>query len=140
MSVHVRDEGRRDDPVPIVLLHGTSASLHTWDGWVRALRGPAPRDPRRHAGLRPHRAPRPTATTRSAATSGSSKAMLDHFGVAHCVLVGNSFGGWVAWETALAEPGRVDALVLVDSAGYADPLAVRADRLPRGEDPAARSA
>ena len=32
MTVHVRDEGPRDDPQPIVLLHGTSASLHTWDG------------------------------------------------------------------------------------------------------------
>src|SRR5512137_513167 len=37
--VHYRDEGPRDDPAPIVLLHGTSASLHTWDGWAAALRG-----------------------------------------------------------------------------------------------------
>jgi hypothetical protein len=28
--VHVRDEGPRNDPLPIVLIHGTSASLHTW--------------------------------------------------------------------------------------------------------------
>jgi pimeloyl-ACP methyl ester carboxylesterase len=46
------------------------------------------------------------------------KATLDHFAIEHCVLVGNSFGGWIAWETALAEPGRVDRLVLVDAAGY----------------------
>ena len=32
MQVHLRDEGPRDDPNPIVLLHGTSASLHTWEG------------------------------------------------------------------------------------------------------------
>ena len=25
--------------LPIVLLHGTSASLHTWDGWTDALKG-----------------------------------------------------------------------------------------------------
>ena len=37
MAVHVRDEGLRDDPAPIVLLHGTGASLHTWDGWVAEL-------------------------------------------------------------------------------------------------------
>lgn len=37
MQVHVRDEGPRDDAVPIVLLHGTGASLHTWDGWTREL-------------------------------------------------------------------------------------------------------
>ena len=36
--VHVRDEGPRDDPSPVVLLHGTSASLHTWEGWALALR------------------------------------------------------------------------------------------------------
>ena len=36
MSVHLRDEGPRD-PVSIVLLHGTSASLHTWNDWARAL-------------------------------------------------------------------------------------------------------
>ena len=37
MSVHLRDQGRRDDPEPILLLHGTSASLHTWEGWVKEL-------------------------------------------------------------------------------------------------------
>ena len=36
--VHLRDEGPRGDPVPIVLLHGTGASLHTWEGWAAALR------------------------------------------------------------------------------------------------------
>src|SRR6478609_5925070 len=36
--VHYRDEGPRDDPMPLVLVHGTSASLHTWEGWVAALR------------------------------------------------------------------------------------------------------
>src|SRR5512143_1060546 len=39
MRVHIRDEGPRDDPRPIVLLHGTSSSLHTWDGWAHALQG-----------------------------------------------------------------------------------------------------
>lgn len=29
MQVHLRDEGPRDDPAPLVLLHGTSSSLHT---------------------------------------------------------------------------------------------------------------
>ena len=38
MKVHMRDEGPRDDPSPIVLLHGSAASLHTWDGWAEALR------------------------------------------------------------------------------------------------------
>ena len=37
MQVHLRDEGPRGDPTPIVLLHGTGASLHTWDGWTAEL-------------------------------------------------------------------------------------------------------
>jgi hypothetical protein len=32
MKVHLRDEGPRDDPSPIVLMHGTLSSLHTWNG------------------------------------------------------------------------------------------------------------
>ena len=38
MSVHLRDEGPSDDPHPIVLIHGTSSSLHTWEGWTAALK------------------------------------------------------------------------------------------------------
>jgi pimeloyl-ACP methyl ester carboxylesterase len=118
MQVHVRDEGRRDDPVPIVLLHGTSDSLHTWDGWVRALAGKR----------RVIRMDMPGFGLTGPSPSGDYtidgyvrfvSAVLDHFGVQRCVLGGNSLGGWVAWETALAEPGRVEALILVDAAGYA---------------------
>ena len=36
--VHLRDEGPRADALPIVLLHGTAASLHTWEGWAKALK------------------------------------------------------------------------------------------------------
>ncbi len=52
MQLHVRDEGPRDDPVPIVLLHGTGASLHTWDGWTLGADPRAPRDPLRPARIR----------------------------------------------------------------------------------------
>jgi len=31
VSVHYIIEGKSDDTLPIVLIHGTSASLHTWD-------------------------------------------------------------------------------------------------------------
>ncbi|MEO1367333.1 MAG: alpha/beta fold hydrolase, partial [Acidobacteriota bacterium] len=34
--VHVKDVGSRDLP-PLVLIHGTASSLHTWDGWADAL-------------------------------------------------------------------------------------------------------
>jgi pimeloyl-ACP methyl ester carboxylesterase len=117
MRVHLRDEGPRDDPRPIILLHGTSSSLHTWDGWAEALRT------RRRVirvdlpgfGLT---GPTPDGTYTIERYVAFMKATLDHFAIEHCTLVGNSFGGWIAWETALAEPGRVGRLVLVDSAGY----------------------
>src|SRR5262245_48087212 len=38
MRVHLRDEGPRDDPSPIVLLHPVVSSLHTWEGWTAALK------------------------------------------------------------------------------------------------------
>ena len=44
--------------------------------------------------------------------------LLDHFGVQQAILVGNSAGGTVAMQTALAHPERVSALVLVDPAVY----------------------
>jgi pimeloyl-ACP methyl ester carboxylesterase len=134
MQVHVRDEGRRDDPVPIVLLHGTSDSLHTWDGWVRTLatRRRVIRADMPGFGLT---GPSPTSDYSIGSYVRFTTALLDHFGVERCVLAGNSLGGWVAWETALAAPARVQALILVDSAGYAFrsqsvPIGFRLARLP----------
>src|SRR5215471_1784427 len=39
VSLHLRDEGPGNDPHPIVLIHGTASSLHTWAGWIAALEG-----------------------------------------------------------------------------------------------------
>ena len=36
VTVHLRDEGPRDG-LPIVLLHGSNADLHTWQPWVDGL-------------------------------------------------------------------------------------------------------
>jgi pimeloyl-ACP methyl ester carboxylesterase len=53
-------------------------------------------------------------------------ALLDALQVRRVVLAGNSLGGEIAWQFALAHPQRVDRLVLVDAAGYGSP---------RGSDP-----
>jgi pimeloyl-ACP methyl ester carboxylesterase len=37
MQVHYRSEGNPADSLPLVLIHGTSASLHTWDSLVKIL-------------------------------------------------------------------------------------------------------
>ncbi|MDQ1310402.1 MAG: hypothetical protein QG601_1672 [Pseudomonadota bacterium] len=135
MHVHLRDEGSRDDPVPIVLLHGTSASLHTWDGWVAALA--AERRVIRFDlpgfGLT---GPTPDGDYRIERYVEFVAAMLDVLGIERCVLAGNSFGGNVAWQATLAlPPGRVQQLVLVDAAGYplvseSVPIAFRIARIP----------
>ena len=36
MQVHVRDEGPKTDSIPLVLLHGMSSSLNTWDEVVNS--------------------------------------------------------------------------------------------------------
>ncbi|MFZ4552478.1 MAG: alpha/beta fold hydrolase [Aquabacterium sp.] len=118
MQVHVRDEGPRDDPHPLVLLHGTSASLHTWDGWVSALKA-------QHRVIRVDMpgfgltGPNPTNDYRLPTYADFVIAVLNQLGVQQpVVLGGNSFGGEVAWKTAVDHPTRVSRLVLVDSAGY----------------------
>src|SRR5262249_39090436 len=44
--------------------------------------------------------------------------LLDQLAIRHAILVGNSLGGRIAWETAVARPDLVDRLVLIDARGY----------------------
>ena len=117
VQVHLRDEGPRDDPLPVVLIHGTSDSLHTWDGWAevlvrqrRVIRFDLP-----GFGLT---GPNHDDDYSTAYYVKFVAAVLDRLGVRRCVLVGNSLGGQVAWEAALEMPQRVQQLVLVDAGGY----------------------
>lgn len=117
MQVHLRDQGPRDDPAPIVLLHGTSASLHTWEGWVAALQ-----NKRRVISLDLPgfglTGPFPDGDYRMAHYSAFLANVLDLLQVPRAVVAGNSFGGQLAWQFALDHPQRVERLVLVDAAGY----------------------
>ena len=117
MQVHVRDEGRRDDPVPLVLLHGTSASLHTWEGVMQELK-----KQRRVISLDLPgfglTGPFPDGNYRMSHYVDFLATLLDRLNVERAVLIGNSFGGQLAWEMALAQPTRVERLVLIDAAGY----------------------
>lgn len=131
MQVHLRDEGPRNDPQPIVLLHGTSASLHTWEGWAAALRGQR----------RVIRFDLPgfalTGPNRQDDYSVEAyvrfvTAVVDQLGVQRFVLAGNSLGGQVAWATAAAMPQRVAQLVLVDASGYPPESASVPPSLPLG--------
>jgi pimeloyl-ACP methyl ester carboxylesterase len=118
--VHLRDEGPRDDPQPLVLIHGTASSLHTWEGWVAALKG------RRRIitfdlpgfGLTGPYAGQYTPDDYHG--DGDARFvfdLLDALQVQRAVVGGNSLGGEVAWRMAVMAPERVLALVLVDAAG-----------------------
>lgn len=120
-QVHYRDEGPRDDPLPLVLVHGTSASLHTWEGWAAALK-------RQHRvisfdlpgfGLTgPFSGQYAPDDYRGDALARFVIDLLDQLKVQRAVLAGNSLGGEVAWRVASLAPQRVDRLVLVDASGY----------------------
>lgn len=134
MNIHFRDEGPKNDPDPIVLIHGTSASLHTWDGWVEVLK----KDRRvirfdlPGFGLT---GPDPKNNYTIAHYADVVVAVLDQLNVKKCVLAGNSLGGYVAWATAVLHSERVSSLVLVDASGYpfkpeSVPLAFRLSQNP----------
>lgn len=117
MNVHLRDEGPREDELPIVLLHGTGASLHTWEGWTQALSGERRviRYDMPGFGLT---GPAPDANYTIENYVSVLIAVLDRLGVQRCVLAGNSLGGYVAWAAAVLHPDRIARLVLVDAGGY----------------------
>jgi pimeloyl-ACP methyl ester carboxylesterase len=119
--VHLRDVGPRGDAVPLVLVHGTSASLHTWEGWSHALQA-------QHRVISfdlPGFGLTGPYSGRYAAWSyrGDDLArfvleLLDHLQVRRFAIAGNSLGGEVAWRVASLAPDRVQRLILVDAAGY----------------------
>jgi len=117
MQVHLRDEGPRDDPHPIVLLHGTSASLHTWNAWADALKATrrVVRMDMPGFGLT---GPNPKGDYTLMAYVAFVDHVLAKLNVQHAVVAGNSLGGEISWLLALHHPERVSRLVLVDAGGY----------------------
>jgi len=117
VSVHYIMEGRMDDSLPIVFIHGTSASLHTWDTLSNLLKTnkkiirldlPA-------FGL--------TGPNRLNQYSFNYyNQFLDEFllklNVTQCIVAGNSLGGSIAWNYAIASPDQVKQLILLDASGY----------------------
>lgn len=115
LTVHVRDEGKRDAPV-LLLIHGSNSSLHTWEPWVARL-GSRYRlvslDLTGHGLTGPH----PRHDYRVETTVGIVDAVMTRLGIPRFAIAGNSMGGWVAWNYALAHQDRLTALILVDASG-----------------------
>ena len=117
MNVHFRDEGPSTDSIPLVLLHGTSSSLLTWDActkeWVknhRVLRMDLP-----GFGLT---GPNPEQDYSIETYVSFLDSFLKTKKVAQCYLAGNSLGGLIAYHFAAMYPNKVKKVILIDPAGY----------------------
>ena len=116
VKVHYRVEGKG---APLVLIHGTGASLHTWDGWTHQLADtftiirmdlPA-------FGLTGPNLKRDYSID---AYVDFLNKFMSHLQIDDAHLAGNSLGGHIAWYFAVNFPDKVKKLILIDAAGYPD--------------------
>jgi pimeloyl-ACP methyl ester carboxylesterase len=134
MAVHYRDEGNPADSLPIVLIHGTGASLHTFDDWTAVLK-----KERRVVRLDiPGFGLTGPFHDRNYSMDhyvNFLKNFLESLGIQQCILGGNSLGGEIAWRFTIEHPTLVDKLILIDAAGYpssskSEPIAFTVARMP----------
>lgn len=120
IRMHYRDEGSREPGAPVLLLvHGFSASLHTWEPWVQRLG-----DTYRIVSIDLPGHGLTAAPAGYQANIEAYRDLVETFAQAHglerFIIAGSSMGGNVAWQYALARPGRVEGLILVGAAGWED--------------------
>jgi len=115
LQIHTRRTGQ--GPV-LVLLHGLSSSLHTWEAWQQQL---SERFTVVSLDLPGFGLTGPFADTDYSIGRYLRflDACLDALDIEQCFLAGNSFGGLLAWQYALHAPQRVKKLIIVDASGYA---------------------
>ena len=113
MQVHYRIEG---EGFPIVLIHGTASSLHTWDAWTKELKktNTIIRMDLPAFGLT---GPNKTADYSIKSYTNFLDQFLNEIAIDSFHLAGNSLGGNIAWNYAAEHPNKVDKLILVDASG-----------------------
>lgn len=134
MDVHYREEGVTEADIPIVLIHGTGSSLHTFNDWVSRLKvnySVIRMDIPGH-GLT---GPFPNRDYSIEAYVKFIKHFLDKKGIEKCIIGGNSLGGHIAWQFTATHPDQVKKLILIDAAGYPNeskstPLAFQIAKIP----------
>lgn len=114
MPVHYRDEG--SGPV-IVLIHGTAASLHTWENWTETLKQDY-RVIRMDIPAFGLTGPHPQHDYSVEAYTDFLHTFLEELKIDRFHLVGNSLGGYIAWFYASQYPEAIDRLVLLDPSGW----------------------
>lgn len=121
IDVHYKQAGQGEPA--ILLLHGFGASTYSWREVIQPLGeiGRVIAFDRPAFGLTER--PLPGEWNGDNPYSPAAQvdlvfALMDSLGIESAILVGNSAGGTVAMNAALAHPERVRALVLVDAAVY----------------------
>ena len=134
IETHYRDEGNTADSIPIVLIHGTGASLHTFDAWTDDL-------------IQDYRVVRLDLPGYGLSEPFiDSDYSIDHYvsfiddflkqqKIERCIIGGNSLGGHIAWQYTLKHSEKVDRLILIDAGGYpsrskSTPLAFQLAEIP----------
>ncbi|MEE2565678.1 alpha/beta fold hydrolase [Hyphobacterium marinum] len=130
LRTRVRIEGADDAPA-LILIHGFSVSLESFDAWAadlatdyRVIRPDLPGH-----GLT---GPDPESRYSVPQTADFVGGLMDTLGIDTAIIGGNSLGGLAAWRFAADHPDRVTALVLVAPGGYSingvteEPVAVPA--------------
>ena len=113
--VHYRDQGLKSGP-PLLLLHGSNSSLHTWEPWVKqlgdefrvitvdlpahGLTGPVPGDDYSQEGMAKF------------VDEFMKTIKVDRFAIG-----GNAMGGTVAVRYTLMHPEHVTHLMIIGTAG-----------------------
>lgn len=114
MDVHYRIEGKGQN---LLLIHGTSSSLHTWQGWVDRLKKdfkiirldmPA-------FGLT---GPNPQNDYSLSSYTKFLDLFMRRLNINNFHIAGNSLGGGIAWKYTLTHPHKVNKLILIDSIGF----------------------
>jgi pimeloyl-ACP methyl ester carboxylesterase len=134
MVVHYRVEGNPKDTLPIVLIHGTGASLHTFDAWTSML-GETKKVIRMDIPGFGLTGPFPDRNYEMTAYVKFLNDFFEKLNLTSCILAGNSLGGQIAWQYTLKYPEKVHKLILIDAAGlkYSEskaPLAFKLARMP----------
>jgi pimeloyl-ACP methyl ester carboxylesterase len=113
--IHFRDEGNPNGPA-VVLVHGSNASLHTWEPWLVIL-GESYRIITMDLPAHGLTGAVPDKRYGSPAQLRTGDAVVRHLGIDKFTLGGNSMGGGVTWRYTLAHPEKVEAMLLIDSSG-----------------------
>ena len=114
-GIRYRDQGNPNGAV-LLLLHGSNASLETWEPMIDNLK-----DEFRLISIDQHghglTGPHPESDYSSAARVAAGVEVLDHLNIQSAIWAGNSMGGGIAWRAALMAPARVSGLILIDPSG-----------------------